>query len=289
MNYRMKQSLIKLLYILAGNTMYAAGIALFILPNHLITGGTTGLALFFNRQCNIPITAFVSCFNIAMFLLGLFILGKKFALTTIISTFYYPLIFGLLQSLVNGRQITQDPLLAVLFGGIMVGTGIGLVLKEGASTGGIDIPPLVINKKFAIPVSVSLYAIDFTILLLQIVYSDIEGVLYGILLIMIYTLVLDKILIAGKSQIQVKIISEEYEKINQAIISELDRGSTLIHAETGLKRNKNLVVLSVVSSRELARLNGLIKEIDEAAFVIISQVNEVHGRGFSKRKQYIGG
>lgn len=286
MKYIQKKHLVNLFYILAGNTIYAAAIVMFILPNNLITGGTTGLALFFNHQFNIPITLFVSVFNVAMFLLGFCILGKKFAFTTIISTFYYPIIFGFLERMKALREVTSDPLLAVICGGIMIGFGIGIVLKVGASTGGVDIPPLVLNKKFHIPVSISLYVIDFSILLLQIMFSNTEQVLYGILLVITYTVVLDKVLLMGKSQIQVKVISEKYEQINDTIIKQLDRGSTLMHAETGLCRNKNLVVLSVISNRELPKLNQLVAEIDPDAFVVISQVNEVKGRGFSTQKVY---
>lgn len=282
-----KQYIKNLFYILAGNTIYAAAIVMFILPNNLITGGTTGLALVFNKQFNIPITAFVSIFNIVMFMLGFYVLGKKFALTTIISTFYYPFIFGILEQIPELRGITNDPMLAVICGGIMIGFGIGIVIRVGASTGGVDIPPLVLNKKLSIPVSVSLYVIDFTILLLQMIFSNKEQVLYGILLVLIYTVVLDKVLLLGKSQLQVKIVSEKYEEINNMIINELDRGSTLIHAETGFCRNNNPMVLTVVSTRELSKLNQFVMEIDPNAFVVISQVNEVRGRGFSMQKVYV--
>lgn len=276
-----------IIYILIGNTIYAAAIIMFILPNNLITGGTTGLALFFNQQFNIPITAFVSIFNLVMFLIGFYVLGKKFALTTIISTFYYPFIFGVLEQIPELRGITNDSMLAVVCGGIMIGFGIGIVIRVGASTGGVDIPPLVLNKKLSIPVSVSLYAIDFSILLLQMIFSNKEQVLYGIILVLIYTVVLDKVLLLGKSQLQVKIVSEKYEEINDMIINQLDRGSTLIHAETGLRRNKNLMVLTVISARELSKLNQFVMDIDPSAFVVISQVNEVRGRGFSMQKVYI--
>lgn len=282
-----KKYIKNLLYILAGNTIYAAAIVMFILPNDLITGGTTGLALFFNHQFNIPITAFVSLFNLAMFILGFFVLGKKFALTTVISTFYYPFIFGILEQVPVLRGMTNDPMLAVVCGGIMIGFGIGIVIRVGASTGGVDIPPLVLNKKFSIPVSVSLYIIDFSILLLQMIFSNREQVLYGILLVLIYTVVLDKVLLLGKSQLQVKIVSEKYEEINDMIINQLDRGSTLIQAETGFCRNKNLMVLTVISSRELSKLNQFVMDIDPNAFVVISQVNEVRGRGFSMQKVYV--
>jgi uncharacterized membrane-anchored protein YitT (DUF2179 family) len=286
MKYLQKKYIWNLVYILAGNTIYAAAVVMFILPNNLITGGTTGLALFFNHQFSIPITFFVSAFNIAMFALGFFVLGKAFALTTVISTFYYPFIFGILEQIPALRGITNDRLLAVICGGIMIGCGIGIVLRVGASTGGVDIPPLVLNKKFSIPVSLSLYVIDFSILLLQMIFSNKEQVLYGILLVLTYTIVLDKVLLLGKSQLQVKIVSEKYEELNQMVIRQLDRGSTLIHAETGLCRNNNPVVLSVISNRELPKLNQLVMEIDPDAFVVISQVNEVRGRGFTTQKVY---
>ena len=282
-----KKYLKNLFYILLGNTIYAAAIVMFILPNNLITGGTTGLALFFNHQFNIPITVFVSIFNLIMFLLGFYVLGRKFALTTVISTFYYPFIFGILERIPELRGITNDHMLAVICGGIMIGFGIGIVIRVGASTGGVDIPPLVLYKKFAVPVSVSLYVIDFTILLLQMIFSNKEQVLYGILLVVIYTIVLDKVLLLGKSQLQVKIVSKNYEEINDMIINQLDRGSTLLHAETGFCRNDNLMVLTVISNRELSKLNQLVMEIDPDAFVIISQVNEVRGRGFSTQKVYV--
>lgn len=286
MNGVQKKNAMNLLYILAGNTIYAAAVVMFILPNKLITGGTTGLALFFNHQYNIPITLFVSVFNIVMFILGYIVLGKKFAFTTIISTFYYPFIFGILQKIPSLQDITNDQLLAVICGGIMIGFGIGIVIKVGASTGGVDIPPLVLNKKFRLPISVTLYVIDFTILLLQMLFSNNEQVLYGIVLVLTYTIVLDKVLLLGKSQIQVKIVSEKYEEINQMIINQLDRGATLMHAETGLCRNKNLVILTVVSTRELPKLNEIVTQTDPEAFVVISQVHEVIGRGFTSQKVY---
>ena len=126
--------------------------------------------------------------------------------------------------------MTDDRLLCAVYAGLMIGLSIGIVIRAGASTGGMDIPPLVLNKKLGLSVSATMYVFDFTILLLQILFSDKEQVLYGILLVMIYTLVLDKVLLMGQSRTQVKIISQKYEQI----IRRLDRGSTLIQAQTGL-------------------------------------------------------
>ena len=207
----MKEEMKNLLYILAGNTIYALAVTLFILPNGLITGGTTGLALFFYHQFGLPIQVFVSAFNVTMFVLGAIVLGKKFALTTIVSTFYYPFILSVFQNMPMIEKMTDDKILAVLFAGLMIGGGIGIVLRAGASTGGMDIPPLVLNKKFGISVSGSMNVMDTGILLLQMVFSDRESVLYGILLVLTYTTVLNKVLQMGQAKMQVKIVSGHYE------------------------------------------------------------------------------
>ena len=192
----MQKAIHNFLIISLGNLIYTVAVAFFILPNNLITGGTTGLALFGQYMFHIPITAFVYVFNIAMFLLGAWVLGKAFALTTILSTFEYPFFLSILQ-LLSSRvgPLTDDRMLATLFAGAGIGIGLGLVIQAGASTGGMDIPPLVIEKKLGFPVSVSLYLFDFCILILQIFISDREQVLYGILLVVLYTVILDRLLI----------------------------------------------------------------------------------------------
>ena len=275
-----------IILILMGNTIYALAVTMFILPNGLITGGTTGLALLVYHQTGIPIALFVSVFNIAMFLVGAVILGKVFTLTTLISTFYYPFILGIFQQLPMLHDMTSDRLLCAIYAGIMIGFSIGIVIKAGASTGGMDIPPLVLNKKFGISVSSAMYVFDFTILLSQMLFANKEQVLYGILLVLIYTVVLDKVLLLGQSRTQVKIISAKYQEINQMIIKCLDRGSTLIHAETGYYHTQSLVVLTVVSNRELPKLNELVLALDPKAFMIINHINEVKGRGFTIDKAY---
>lgn len=272
--------------VILGNTIYALAVVVFILPNSLITGGTTGLALLFYHQFSVPIALFISIFNLLMFLLGAVILGRVFALTTLVSTFYYPFILEVLQNISFLQGMTSDHLLSAIYAGIMIGLSIGIVIRAGASTGGMDIPPLVLNKKFGFSISVVMYGFDFSILLSQMFFANREQVLYGILLVLIYTGVLDKVLLLGQSRTQVKIISERYLEINQMIIQCLDRGSTLMQAETGYQRKNSFVVLTVISNRELHKLNELVLSIDPKAFMIINQVNEVKGRGFSMEKHY---
>lgn len=277
-------SLKRIFWVLLGNTMYCLGVVLFVLPLGLITGGTTGLGLIAEHYFAIPVEIFAAVFNTLMFGVAIVTLGVSFALTALISTFYFPFILAVLQRIEVLQNMTSDPMLATILAGILIGVGIGVVIKAGASTGGVDIPPLVLNKKFGIPISAGLYAVDFSILLVQISFRDQERVLYGILLVLIYTVVMNKVLVNGKSQMQVKVVSEEYEEINTAIHQKLDRGTTLMKAESGYLRNDTMMLLTVVSNREIAKLNQIVLAIDPKAFIVINQVNEVMGKGFTLHK-----
>ena len=276
----------KIITVLAGNTLYALAVSLFILPNGLITGGTTGLALVAPYKIGIPIAAFVGVFNVVMFVAGAAVLGKAFAFTTIISTFYYPFILGVFEGLFGSSPLTGDTMLATVFAGLLIGAGIGMVIRAGASTGGMDIPPLILNKKFRLPVSMTMSVFDCLILLTQMVFAGKEKILYGILLVLLYTMVLDKVLMIGQNQMQVKIISEQCEIISEAIQNRMDRGTTLLLIEGGHLRKASYAVLTVVSGRELSKLNELVMGLDSNAFMIINQVSEVRGRGFTLHKEY---
>lgn len=278
-------SLKRIMWVLIGNTIYSCGIAAFVLPNDLITGGTTGIALILEHYFGLPIGLSVAIFNIVMFILAILILGKSFALTALISTFYFPWILSQFQKVQFIQNMTDDFLLGSIFAGLMLGLGVGLVIRARASTGGMDIPPLILNKKFGLPVSIGLYVFDFTILIIQMSFRDKERILYGILLVLIYSTLVDKVLLMGKTQMQVKIISDHYEEINKVIQEKLDRGSTFFKTESGYLRKDSFAIMTVVSSRELPKLNELVLEIDKQAFIVINQVNEVMGRGFTLHKQ----
>ena len=285
-NQTMLQRGITLLIVIIGNAMYAAVAVLFLLPSGLPTGGTTGIALLVNRLTGLSVSMFVLGFNIVMLVVGFIFLGKKFAFTTIVSTFTYPICLELFGQIFSNVHFTDDIWLNTIFSGLGIGVGLGSVFRMGASTGGMDIPPLILNKYFRIPVSVSLNVFDILILLPQILYNPPERVLYGILLIMIYTTVLDKVLMMGNTKTEVKIISKQVEEVRQAILAQVDRGVTMLYGEGGYKQEQTQIVLSIVSNRELPQVEKLIRQIDPEAFMIISRVTEVRGRGFSLSKHY---
>ena len=272
--------------VILGNVFYAFVIRLFLLPGNLMTGGTTGIGLVVKHFTGTSISGFVLVFNIVMLIVGWTLLGKKFALTTVISSFTYPIALEAANHIFGDLVITTDPMLNTIFAGLGIGIGLGIVIRTGASTGGMDIPPLVLNKYFRIPVSVSLNIFDMLILVLQIVYNPPERVLYGVLLVMIYTTVLDKVLMMGNTKTEVKVISSQVEEIRQVILAQVDRGVTMLYGEGGYRQKQTQIVLSIVSNRELPQVEKLIRHIDPEAFMIVSRVTEVRGRGFSLSKHY---
>jgi uncharacterized membrane-anchored protein YitT (DUF2179 family) len=281
----MKTNKKDIISILLGNTLLALAVILFIVPGHLLSGGTTGISLFLNHYFHLPISIFTFIFNFIVFIIGALILGKKFALQTLISTFYYPFILGVFEFSFQGFYLTDDILINTLFAGVLV--GVAIAIKAGASTGGMDIPPLILNKLFKIPVSISMYVFDSLIVLAQFGFSDVRQCLYGIVLIFIYTMVIDKILVMGAQKIEVKIISSKYEEIRKAILTNVDRGVTMLHGQTGYLLENTEVLINVISTRELVQVERIVKSIDEDAFMIISNVHEVQGRGFNLEKEYI--
>ena len=268
--------------VIFGNVFYALVVRLFLLPGNLMTGGTTGIGLVVNHFTGLSISGFVLVFNIIMLLVGVAFLGKKFALTTVISSFTYPIALEAATRIFGNYVITENAMLNTIFAGLGIGIGLGIVIR----TGGMDIPPLVLHKYFRIPVSVSLNAFDMLILIMQVIYNPPERVLYGILLVLVYTTVLDKVLMMGSTKTEVKIISSQVEEIRQAILAQVDRGVTMLYGEGGYRQEQTQIVLSIVSNRELPQVEKLIRQIDPEAFMIVSRVTEVRGRGFSLSKHY---
>ena len=278
--------LFSLLLVLVGNIIYVFSAKLFVLPANLISCGTTGIAMVVHQLTSIPMSAFILVFNITMLLIGWWTMGRQFAMTTVFSSLFYPIGLEVLNRILGNLVITDNLILNTVFAGMGLGLGLGLVIRGGASTGGMDIPPLLLHKFFRIPVSASLWAFDFCIMLSQMAFHPLEDLLYGILLLISISVTLNKVMLFGTSRTEVKIISEQATRIRDAILSRVDRGCTLLHGEGGYLQKPTEVILSIVSNHELPKIERLAREIDPACFVIINRVSEVWGRGFSHSKQY---
>lgn len=276
--------IVSFLPVLLGNILYALSVKLFLLPADLMSCGTTGIALIVNHLTSLPISVFIFCFNVAMILLGWWALGRQFAMTTVFSSLFYPISLEVFDTLLGDLVITQQVWLNVLFAGIGLGISLGLVIRGGASTGGMDIPPLILERYFHIPVSISLAAFDLCIIFAQAFYHEPEDLLLGILLIIVISVALNKATVLGSTKTEVKIISAHADEIRAAILTDVDRGVTMLHGQGGYLRHETDVILSIVSDHELPKIERLARRIDPACFMIVSQVQEVWGRGFSYSK-----
>ena len=281
-----RQFLLNSLAIVLGNALYSLAVALFLEPAGLITGGATGIALAFGRLTGLSVSGFLFAFNMSMLVWGWIVLGRQFALNTLASSVLSPAFLELFERLLNGRVLTEDIFLCTIFAGLGIGIALGMVIRAGASTGGMDIPPLVLQKWFHWPVSITMMLFDIAILLVQAAFSQPEQVLYGIVLVITHTIVMDKVLMLGDSRTEVKIISAQSDAIRAAILEQIDRGVTVLHGEGGYTGEASEVLLSVISNREFPRLEKLAHTIDPACFLIVSRVTEVSGRGFSLDKKY---
>ena len=273
--------------ILFGNALYSLAVALFLEPAGLITGGATGIALAIGRLTGLSVSGLLFFINLAMLVWGWVVLGRAFALNTLASSVLSPAFLALFEGMANGRVLTEDIFLCTVFAGLGIGVSLGIVIRSGASTGGLDIPPLVLNKWFKLPVSATMLAFDIMVLLMQAVFSPMPQVLYGIVMVLIHTIVMDKMLMMGASRTEVKIISSQSDAICAVILEQLDRGVTILHGEGGYTHESSAVLLSIVSNRELPRLEKLAHSIDPTCFLIVSHVTEVSGRGFSMDKDYL--
>lgn len=270
--------------VLVGNAILAFTVVAFIVPHGVIMGGATGIGLTIAHYVPVDLSIIIFIVNSILFVLGATVLGKKFAVATIASTFIYPTFLSIVQKIPGIDGLTDNLMLATLYAGALLGVGIGLIVRVGSSTGGTDIVALVLNKWFHIPVAGLLYVIDFLVLGGQVFFSDTEQIMYGVLMLVLETAILNKVMLLGQSQIQLFIISEEYEHIREKMLKELDAGVTMVHIETGYGQENRKGVLCVIPNRKLYSVKELVQAIDPKAFITITQINEVRGRGFSMER-----
>lgn len=179
-------------------------------------------------------------------------------------------------------------MLATIYAGALLGIGIGLVVRVGASTGGTDILALVLNKWFHVSIAVMMYVVDFIVLGFQVLFSNSEQILYGILALVLTTLVMNRVILMGQSQIQLFVITEKYEEVKERMLKEIDAGVTMVHIETGYGEKQQKGVLCVIPNRKLYSVNQMVQAVDPKAFITITQINEVRGRGFTMEKVRYG-
>ena len=275
-----KNKAINLLIILTGNFVLAFSVAVFILPYNILSGGVAGIAVVLNGMFNLDKQSVVNILVLLLFLIGWLVLGKEFAIKTALSSIAYPIFLSAISNALPVFEI--DALLASLYGGLLAGVGIGMVMRTGASTGGMDIPPLIVNKLTGIKISTLVIIIDAITVLLGLATYGLEEVLIGFISVFATGYVIDKVLVFGGTiSKSVQIISSKPNEIMNEIHIKINRGTTLTQAIGGYTNETRQIILVVVSQNQYNQLISIVNQIDSEAFIITTDATSVHGEGFS--------
>ncbi len=266
--------------LLVGNALLAIAVGVFILPQNILSGGVAGVAVLLEPFVDIPKEITVSIVTISLFFVGLVLLGKSFALKTLASSILYPLFLNIV--ILFEFNIELNPLLASVYGGLIAGIALGIVIRGGASTGGMDIPALVLHKYLKKDVSIFVMIVDAITVGFGLFIYGLEPVLIGLLSVFATSFGIAKVMEYPWDKVMsVTIISKEWKEINDKINSELDRGSTLMDAVGGYTKDEKTVILVIVNNDQYDTLLNIVHAIDKNAFVIANETNKVHGEGFS--------
>lgn len=275
-----KEKVISFLEILLGNLLLAMAVKWFILPYHILSGGMAGIATIISRLTSISDVLIIDILDIGFFLLGWWILGRKFALTTAISAIVYPIFLHVLS--LWPVSIDCGSLMAAIFGGAIAGVGVGIVFRNDGSTGGTDVIVLIAHKYTGMEISKLTLITDSIVAAAGLYLYGIEALLTGLLAIYISSQAIYKVMMpSSSSAVALYIISDKMTEIGDYIHSELYRGTTIMKAEGGYTNEKRNVILTVVAKNQYAKLTSFIQNIDPYAFIIVSDAKEVRGEGFT--------
>ena len=270
------------LFIVLGVLFTAVGLDMFLVPNRIAAGGVSGIATIIHYAAYFPVGATMLAINIPLFMISVKRLGMGFGLRSLFGTIVLSLLIDIMVPVVPVP--TRDPLLASIYGGIIVGIGLGLVFRNKGTTGGTDLAAAVINNYMKLRVGVVLFVIDASVIVTAgIVFKSAELALYALLTVFLTTRVVDIVQEGFGYAKAALIVSHKPEEVAEAILRKLDRGATALLGKgmyTGADRD---VILSVVTRSEISTLKELVASIDPMAFVILTDVHEVLGEGFKRR------
>lgn len=265
-----------------GSFSYAAGVYCFTAANFLAPGGLTGIATIVNYVTAFPIGFFTILVNIPIAIIGFIFLGKHFMFKTILSLTFYTIFLDYV--LVHFPRYTNNILVAAIFGGILMGSGVGILLSRGGSSGGMDVINKIIAKRLPhLKIGTIILMGDLVVVTISsIVYQDIEPALYALISMYIFSVALDKVLYGMNTCKFMYIISQRADEISKQIICEMNRGATILESYGAYTGEKKPTVMVAVRQNEYYKLRKIIKKVDDKAFIIVTSATEIVGSGFNK-------
>lgn len=275
-----KRTIIDYLGITLGSFLISIALTVFLVPNRIAAGGVSGLATVIYYITSFPIGMTMLFINIPLFLAGVKIMGTSFGLRTIYGIVSLSVFTDFLQP--HMSSLTDDLLLASIYGGVMTGLGLGIVFRSRGTTGGTDVIASLINYYTGITVGEGILIADGIVVSLAGIFFNLEVALYAAVTIFITSQTIDLVQEGLNFKKGVLIISSKADQINEMVVKDLNRGITEFEAKGGYTGDKKQVLLCIISRSEISELKNEIAKIDQDAFVIISNVHEVLGEGFTE-------
>lgn len=269
----------QLMLIVFGCAIAAASYPLFLVPNHIAPGGITGLTTILNFHFDVPIGLSSLALNIPLLFAGWKVSGPKFVIRTIFAT----ALFSVLIDVMAFPPLSLDPLLASVFGGVILGAGIALIMHGGATTGGTDLLARIVHRKFpVISTGAFLFAFDLAVILLAWIFISAQHAMYAIICVYLSARVLDKVLAGVGTDKAFHIISVKWQTIARRLMQEMERGVTILPATGAYSGREDKMLICVVGRLETMQVKRIVDEEDPLAFVYITDTHETLGEGFRK-------
>ncbi|MBN2381257.1 YitT family protein [bacterium] len=267
--------------ICGGLLLIALGLDLFLVPNKIAAGGISGVSVVLFHTMNLPVGASMLVMNIVLFIVGFIVIGKGFGLKTIISSALLSVFVDGLTYINPVRQLTDDLLIAVIFGDLLTGMGMAIVFNRNASTGGTDILARILGRYASINIGRALLIIDFAVAASAGVFlKSVEVGMYSLLAVIINCLSIDAFIDTFNISKKVLILSGKSEDIAKQAMADLNRGATFLPMEGAYTHTPMKMLMLVIRPRQTAQLREIVREIDPGAFMIVCNVNQVLGKGF---------
>lgn len=266
------------IYVIIGAAIIAIAFNMLLLPNHVASGGVSGISTILNSLTGWTPAFIQWAFNIPLFIAGVLFLGYQFGIKTFVGTMLLPLFVYLTQ---HFDTWTHQPLVAALFGGVLVGAGLGIVFRGKASTGGTDVVAQILHKYTHLSLGICVALIDGFVVVTAMAVFDVESGLYALVALYATSKTIDLVQVGLNQSKSVLIISENQDAIREAVLYKIDRGITRLSAQGGYTDDEKQILLCVIEQREFTRLKEVIKEIDPNAFVVVMSASEVLGEGFT--------
>lgn len=275
--------------IMIGTAIYAFGLYFFIIPNQLMEGGVTGIALLLHYGLSIPTSLSTLALNLPLFIVGLWAFGKRQIVSTIVGVLSLALFLWVMELLIAYEWLVpivdnNDIFLTVVYAGVTTGTGLGIVFRFGGTTGGIDIVARIVQRSQGWSMGLFIMLSDALIISSALLYIPRERILYTLIVVFIAGKMIDLISEGSNGAKAFTIIVNSGEKLAAEIIKQMERGVTIIPAKGAYSYSNKDVVYCVVARHETIRLKAIVKSVDPDAFTIIGNVHDVLGEGFRAKR-----